>query len=311
MVGTPSVSIVMPCYNVARHLPKSVGSVLGQSFGDWELIAVDDGSSDDTLAWLRTQTDPRIRVLHQPNRGVSAARNAGLEVASGDLVAFLDSDDWWTPEFLCEMTQALNAHPEAGLAYCGWQNIGLPGRRGAPFVPPNYEAQDKVRMLLEGNRWPIHAALTRRQLVLGAGGFDVRFQVGEDYLLWLQIACFHPIALVPKIMAIYQHHDGDRATRDDARAAIQTLEVQRAFLHARPEVSTLLGRHDAKQLTAGTLFKRGLEVFWAGHAETAQCIFRKALFAGGWHLRDLKYIAPALLPRSVYRLLVQAMRERR
>lgn len=301
----------MPCYNVAPHLLRSVGSLLGQSFDDWELIAVDDGSTDDTLEWLQAQRDPRIRVLSQPNRGVSAARNAGLAVAKGEFLAFLDADDNWTSEFLREMTQALSIHSEAGLAYCGWQNVGLPGGRGAPFVPPNYETKDKVLVLLEGNRWPIHAALTRRQLVLNAGGFDARFQVGEDFLLWLQIACFRPIVRVPKVMALYQHHDGERATRDDGRAAIQTLRVQRAFLHARPEVSKLLSRTQASQLTVGRLLKRGLEVLWAGNAETAQYIFREVLVAGGWRLRDLKYLAPALLPRSVYRLFVQSVQKRR
>lgn len=81
---SPIISIVMPCYNAAMHLPESVGSVLAQSVGDWELIAVDDGSSDDTAAWLQAQTDARIRPLTQSNQGVSAARNAGLAEARGD-----------------------------------------------------------------------------------------------------------------------------------------------------------------------------------------------------------------------------------
>ena len=100
----PAVSIVMPCYNARAHLPRSVGSVLAQSFSDWELITVDDGSVDDTLAWLQAQHDPRIRVFSQTNRGVSAARNAGLERAHGDCVAFLDADDTWEPVFLAETT---------------------------------------------------------------------------------------------------------------------------------------------------------------------------------------------------------------
>jgi len=90
----PLVSIVMPCYNAAAHLPDSVGSVLAQSVGDWELIAVDDGSTDDTLAWLQAQPDARIRLLTQTNQGVSAARNAGLDAARGDYVAFLDADEY-------------------------------------------------------------------------------------------------------------------------------------------------------------------------------------------------------------------------
>ena len=80
---TSLVSIVMPCFNAAAHLPASVGSVLAQTWPHWELLAVDDGSADGTLAWLRAQTDLRIRVQTQPNQGVSAARNAGLANAGG------------------------------------------------------------------------------------------------------------------------------------------------------------------------------------------------------------------------------------
>ena len=160
------ISIVMPCYNAAAHLPASIGSVLAQTCGDWELIAVDDGSTDATLDWLRSQTDPRIRVHAQSNRGVSAARNAGLARARGRYVAFLDADDTWAADYLDRMLAALQGSPGAVLAYCGWQNLGLPDGRGAPFVPPDYENADKAETLFAGCRWPIHAALVKREAVL-------------------------------------------------------------------------------------------------------------------------------------------------
>src|SRR5574338_422820 len=185
--GSPVVSIVMPCYNAARHLATSIGSVQAQTLTDWELIAVDDGSTDDTLDRLQTLAAPRIVVHAQPNRGVSAARNAGLQLARGEYVAFLDADDTWTPDFLASMVAALAARPDAVLAYCGWQNLGLEGGRGAPFVPPDYETPDKAATLFAGCRWPIHAAMTRRAALLAAGGFSPTLKNAEDFHLWLKV----------------------------------------------------------------------------------------------------------------------------
>src|SRR5512139_2260386 len=204
----PTVSVIMPCYNAVPHLPASVGSVLAQTFTDWELIAIDDGSCDGTLAWLRAQADTRIRPLTQGNRGVSAARNAGLTAARGAYVSFLDADDTWAPAFLEKMLAALRSRPDAVLAYCGWQNLGLPGGRGEPFVPPDYENAAKAETLFAGCRWPIHAALVKREAVLAAKGFDSALKNAEDYALWLRVAMSAPIVRVGEVLAFYHFHDG-------------------------------------------------------------------------------------------------------
>jgi GT2 family glycosyltransferase len=299
------ISIIMPCFNAALHLPRSFDSVLGQTYPYFELIAVDDGSRDGTLAWLQAQTDPRIRVISQPNRGVSAARNAGLAAAKGYFVAFLDADDTWAPNFLECMIGAFETDISIGLAYCGWQNIGLPGERGAPFIPPDYEVPDKKAILIANNRWPIHACLTTRELVLASGGFDPRFAIGEDFLLWLEIGCFRHIRRVPAVLAYYFHHNGVQATRDQVRATRQVRDVQKAFLQRHPEVISELGRTLVRELTDGRLLLRAYDAYWHRDLATAQPIFRLALRAGGWKLRDLRYLLPSLLPGSLYRRLIK------
>lgn len=298
------ISVIMPCFNAAQHLPRSFDSVLSQTYPHLELIAVDDGSRDGTLAWLQAQADPRVRVISQPNRGVSAARNAGLAEAKGHFIAFLDADDTWALNFLERMVGAFEADPSIGLAYCGWQNVGLPGGRGAPFVPPDYEVPDKKAMLIANNRWPIHACLTTRELVSAVGGFDPRFAVGEDFLLWLEIACFQRIRRVPEVLAYYFHHDSVHASRDRVRAARQMRDVQEAFLQRHPEVITELGRTRVRELTDGTLLSRAYDAYWRRDLATAQPIFRMALHAGGWKLRDLRYLLPSLLPGTLYRRLI-------
>lgn len=301
---TTAISIVMPCHNAAVHLPASVGSVLAQTFGDWELIAVDDGSTDGTLAWLRAQTDKRIRTLAQANRGVSSARNAGLAEAGGTWVAFLDADDTWAAGFLEKMLAALQAHPEAALAYCGWQNVGLPGGRGEPFVPPDYENAAKAETLFAGCRWPVHAALVRREAVLAAGGFDAELKNAEDYALWLRAATAAPIVRVPEVLAFYHFHGGTQASSNRARAALQQLRAQQDYLDDHPAFLHRMGRKRVRSLTLGELLKRGYACYWQRDLPAARAIFRAVMKQGYGTLRDWKYMLPAWLPESWHRRLI-------
>ncbi len=300
----PTVSIVMPCYNAVAHLPASVGSVLAQTFSDWELIAVDDGSGDATLAWLQARTDERIRPLAQSNRGVSAARNAGLAVARGHYVAFLDADDTWDEGFLEKMLAALQARPDAVLAYCGWQNLGLPGGRGAPFVPPEYETPDKAETLFAGCRWPVHAALVRREAVLAANGFDTALKNAEDYALWLRVATTAPIVRVPEVLAFYHFHGAGQASSDRARAALQHWQAQHDFLATHPALRTALGRTRIRALTTGELLQRGYDCYWQRDLPAARKIFRTVMQQGYGTLTDWKYMLPAWLPESWHRWLI-------
>jgi glycosyltransferase involved in cell wall biosynthesis len=300
----PTVSIVMPCFNAATHLPDSVGSVLAQTMGDWELIVVDDGSTDASLVWLRSQTDPRIRPLSQANQGVSSARNAGLAVAHGVYVAFLDADDTWASDFLEKMRAALQNRPDAVLAYCGWQNLGLPGGRGAPFVPPDYETPAKAETLFAGCRWPIHAALVRREAVATAGGFDPTLKNAEDYALWLRVATNAPIVRVPELLAFYHFHGNGQASDDRARAALQQWQAQRAYLVAQPAFAAALGAARVRALTTGELLKSGFDCYWQRDLPAARQIFRTVMRQGYGTLTDWKYMLPSILPESWHRCLI-------
>ena len=307
----PTVSVIMPCYNAARFLPTSVGSVLAQTFTDWELIIVDDGSTDGTRQWLSVQQDPRISVIRQPNRGVSAARNAGLQVAQGRYVAFLDADDTWSPRFMDRMLAALRARPEAVLAYCGWQNIGLPGPRGEPFVPPDYENEAKGETLFRGCRWPIHAALTQLRAVQAAGGFDPGLNSAEDYALWLRVALASPIIRVPEVLAYYHFHGGGQASSDRARAALQHLRAQQQFLRQNRAFHAKLGKKRARTLMMGELLQKGFECYWQRNLPAARTIFRTVMRHGYGTLRDWQYMLPALLPEAVHRWLLRLAEEKR
>lgn len=303
----PAVSIIMPCYNAMAHLSQSVESVLDQTFADWELIAVDDGSSDDTLAWLHSQTDARLHILAQTNQGVSAARNAGLSRARGQYIAFLDADDTWAPTFLATLFAALQTHPHAALAYSGWQNIGLSGPRGKPFIPPDYETPAKRETLFAGCRWPIHAALTRRQAVVDAGGFDRRLKNAEDYALWLEIAAVTTIVRVPEVLAQYRFHGDAQASGNRVRAALHLLAAQQAYLAKYPDFAAQLGHVRRRDLLYGNLLKQGYENYWKRDLPAARTIFRRVMHAGYGHGKDWFYMLPALLPMPIHKSLLQLL----
>ena len=209
----------MPCYNGENYLAEAIDSVLGQSYQNVELIVVDDRSTDSSKD-IAGGYGPKVKLIEQQNQGPYPARNRGIREASGQYLAFLDADDYWSGDFLEETHKALQKNSDAGLAYCGWQNIGLPHKQSKPHIPPDYEAGDKLELFLRAAApWPIHAALVRSEILHEAGGFDERFPTCMDYDLWLRIGANRPIVRVEKVMAFYRHHRQGQITSTQWRQA--------------------------------------------------------------------------------------------
>ena len=118
MADSVRVSVIMPAYNYAQFIGAAIESVLGQSWQDWELIIVDDGSTDATPAVIAGFHDPRIRALRRQNGGEAAARNSGLDLARGEYISFLDADDLYLPNALADRVAFLETHPEYGVVVC-------------------------------------------------------------------------------------------------------------------------------------------------------------------------------------------------
>lgn len=302
---TPVISVIMPNYNGALLISRSIDSVLLQTFRDLELIVVDDGSKDESVAVVKGCRDKRICLLQQDHEGVCAARNRGIGHARGKYIAFLDSDDTWAPTFLERLHEAILRAPDAAIAYCGWQNVGLGGERDKAFIPPDYETPDKLELWIRNSRWPIHAALTKKDAILAAGGFNPRYPTSEDFLLWLQIVGENKIVRVAEVLAFYYHHEGPRATSDRVRMALNHLGVQRDYLQEHPSVRKMLGRHKVRDLTVGELLKRGYECYWQDDLESARKIFRRVMKAGYGDANDWKRMLPALLPLNLHKRLIR------
>jgi glycosyltransferase involved in cell wall biosynthesis len=292
----------MPCFNASRFLREAVESALGQSYGNVELIVVDDGSTDGSLEILRSFGD-RILVIEQARRGPYPARNAGLRHATGEYVAFLDADDWWHVDALAKLHEVL-AGRRADLSYCGWQNVG-DAHRGEPFVPPAYEKGDPVEAFIRSCPWPIHAALMRRQVVHGLGGFSERRFSAMDYDFWLRmLGLTRNMVRVPEVLAYYRWHGADQISAVKWRQVLDALAVQKDFLRSNPGLVAHLPARRIRELTEGRVLDQAYRALWKRDIDSAHRLFRHCALAGTFSLTQVPHIASSMLPLPVFRWLV-------
>jgi glycosyltransferase involved in cell wall biosynthesis len=204
----PVVSIVIPCYNQAHYLSDALHSVLGQTFTDWDVIIVNDGSTDNTAEIVSQFTDPRIRYIYQENQGLGGARNSGIQAAQGEMIALLDSDDVWEPKYLEEMLDRLNGYSEAAAVYCGIQHINSRGQPlGKPSVKNVRPEAFHQTIIYEGNWLIPGAVIFRKKLADEVGLFDESLLGVEDTDLWLRLSDRHVFVGLPKALVRYRLHD--------------------------------------------------------------------------------------------------------
>ena len=214
-------TVVMPAYNAERSIGPAIRSVLAQTRGDFELVVVDDGSTDGTAALAAGFDDPRVKLIRQENLGLAAARNTGAANGDGELLALLDSDDLWLPTFLEEMGSALARDPASGFAYTDAWVLDDRTRRIAratamhyqdPPASPPADAEGLLYALLRRN-FVFTAATVRRSVFEAVGGYDGTLRAAEDYELWLRIAAHgHRAARAQGILAVYRKRAGSLST---------------------------------------------------------------------------------------------------
>jgi glycosyltransferase involved in cell wall biosynthesis len=220
---SPQVSAIIPTYNRGWVLREAIDSVLAQTYPRLELIVVDDGSSDDTPSIL-TAYGEQLRTLRQPNRGVSAARNAGVAAARGELIAFLDSDDLWLPEKITAQVDYFQEHPQSWI--CQTQELWI--RRGRRVNPKQRHRKAGGMIFMRSLELCLvspSAVMLRRELLERVGGFDEALPACEDYDLWLRISCRYPVGLIdrPLIQKRGGHEDQLSAQAGLDRYRIQCL----------------------------------------------------------------------------------------
>lgn len=208
----PRVSVIIPTYNSARFIAATIDSVLAQSYRDFEIIVVDDGSTDDTRRVLQPYLD-RIRYIHQPNSERSVARNHALRHAAGEYVAFLDSDDLWAPEKLARQTAVLDAHPQVSLAFTRARYVDETGRP-VSFCGQDFDGEPGEEVTVADYTIPLlggnvvagggSTVLARRNMLDAVGGFDLDLVQSEDWDMWLRLAGMGPFAYIPEALTSYR-----------------------------------------------------------------------------------------------------------
>lgn len=210
----PLVSVIMPCFNRIDTIQSAVDSVLKQSYCQFELMLIDDGSTDGTLQWCQQQQDPRIKLLVMPeNGGASAARNLGLAAATGDIIAYLDSDNEWDTRYLAAMVGAFSYLGDAETLYSG--QLIYRGQQIEP-IAARFGSFNKS-LLFNNNYIDMNAFCHTRQSVLRIGGFDPTFKRFEDWDLFLRYASQSKMYSVPVLLSHYYQFKTDNTLTAQAR----------------------------------------------------------------------------------------------
>jgi glycosyltransferase involved in cell wall biosynthesis len=243
-MSSPRFSVIIPSYNRADFLPQAIDSVLAQGYQEFELIVVDDGSTDDTPAVLAARAGQFVH-LRQENRGLAAARNAGLRVARGEFVGFLDSDDCWEPGFLAAVLATFEAHPDCGVVFVAERELSATGERRPRIHTKRSPGIFFTTEGLVGRDTGVgcgRPGVARRRWVAELGGFDESFRSAVDCEMWIRWSFRVRMVLLPEPLVLRRLHgghlSGDRGK--NARHWLTILERLAAqhpeFVRAHPRV---------------------------------------------------------------------------
>ena len=259
MTAVPLVSVVLPTYDRWPMVRAAVESVLAQTYKSFELIILDDGSTDGTLRLL-SGCDARARIIRQERRGVAAARNAGVAIAHGKYIAFIDSDDLWFPNKLAVQTNFMEQNP--AVVICQTQEIWL--RHGVRVNPKNKHQKssgDIFRRSLDLCLVSPSAVMMTRNLFTTIGGFDEAFPVCEDYDLWLRIAVGHSVELIDVPLVTKRGGHADQLSRSmwgmDRFRALAIAKLLRAGLAGERRQWALTALRKKLAILADGAKKRG------------------------------------------------------
>lgn len=225
------ISIVIPLYNKEKAIEATLQSVLAQTYTDFEVIVVDDGSKDNSLQVTQSVKDKRLRVIHKENGGVSSARNRGIREANGEYIALLDGDDLWAPTFLEEQVALMHDFPKAGM----W-GVNTAFIRGGKYYKWNQGMGDGYRGYVENYFGTSHndlfcssSVMIRKEVFDVAGHFDERISASEDLDMWYRIILHYPVVFYDKVLAYYNRDAENRVAHDTGHRFPLTKDIKYYF----------------------------------------------------------------------------------
>jgi glycosyltransferase involved in cell wall biosynthesis len=226
----PKVDVVMPAYNAAKYIPIALDSVIAQTFEDWRVLLIDDGSKDNTaeiVAPYKERLGEKLLYVQNVNGGPARARNTALSMATGEFIAFLDADDIWLPNRLMESLKSFEGRPQVGLSYGFVSRIGDDGVVIDTFADRQKHGEGRIAEYIYTRAvdMPCLTITLRRKCIDEVGMFDEAIKGPEDRDLWLRIAQRYEVALVPHLIAHYRLSPGSITSDTD-----KLLKAQRQFI---------------------------------------------------------------------------------
>jgi glycosyltransferase involved in cell wall biosynthesis len=308
----PRVSIITAAYNSERTLERAIDSGLAQSWRDFELIAVNDGSSDGTAAILARYGD-RIRVVNRERGGCSAAWNSGIRAARGEFIAFLDADDEWMPEKLAHTVPPLQNDPGCVLVFSNALMFEDSGATRGPFVLPGRDHAPTLDEML-AHWWPIvpSLAVIRRSAYEQVGGFFEAagvYKACEDVYMWLRLRELGHFHYVPEILVRYRilPYPDYIETNNEGRKALSRMVI--GYYGARGRRLMRSIEEDHRRTHANQLGHRGLIAMRAGRAAEARRNFLSALRHDPLNMKNALRVVRTFLPLPLARALTGRTRK--
>jgi glycosyltransferase involved in cell wall biosynthesis len=306
-MNKPLVSVIVPTYNCGPFVAEALDSILSQDWQPLEVIAVDDGSTDDTLEVLRRYGD-RIRLLQQPNGGPAAARNLAVRESRGEYLAFLDADDLWLPGHLRVLVSYLQAHPQTHVAYGEWL-VWRPEPDGSypPLVMPllvDAPALDPANSgwvypaLLVDSIIHIIAAVIRRSVYDAVGGFDQTLRTGSDWDFWIRVGRSFPVAKLRRPVAAYRQNPSSvthvvRKENNGFRLLKRIIDTY----GLRDDAGHLADRRAVARRLSDLAFSHAYRHYWHGEPDIAAHWFGQAWRHDPRRLKAAAYLVAATAKR--------------
>jgi len=278
--GSPAVSVVIATYNRARFLPETIESVLKQSLRDFELIIVDDGSTDGTSQLLKSYGD-RLRLFYQENRGPSAARNLGVRHSRGRWIAIQDSDDICLPDQLEVLLDYAEKNPHLGMVFANGAYLRGPEHKRDTIIPREKSsrlARDGVRLvdLFEKSIVRLQAALISRESFLAIGGLDESLRICMDLDLSFRLFMGYPMAYLDRVVFLYRKHGGNIG-QDQERRLLENIHIIEKLVREFPQAKGALGSGRIARRTAYRYYRLAKGRWKTGDRSGAKEAIRKAI----------------------------------
>jgi len=278
-----TVDVIIPAFNAAKYLPAAIESVLSQTFDDWQILLVDDGSTDNTAEVVAPFLDrfgSKIKYIKQANRGLPAARNTAIRASTAEFLALLDADDVWLPCRLSESLKVLAERPQAGLAYGLITGIDPEDRLGSTWVGNLKDAEGHIATHIYTRKvhLPCPTVTFRRRCIDEVGIFDETMRATEDRDLWLRIALRYEVAFVPTVLAYYRVSP-DSMSRDPQRmfkAQLQFIEKH----YGAPGCGMM-----ARRIALSRCYKQRADALWIQRQPWAALV--SSLRALAWYPLDI------------------------